>query len=102
MLDVARYFDLGYNEIVGAYPDIDPWLPSPGEEIFTELSIPTWWVLPKSNSEGIVVNIPEMRLYYFPPLDKKLNNPPGSLGREKGRETILSRAKKVSSSQEKE
>ena len=87
LLDIARYFDLGFNEIVGAYPDIDPWLPSPGEEIFTELSIPTWWVLPKSGSEGIVVNIPEMRLYYFPPMDKRLSNRvvitlPVGLGRE--------------------
>lgn len=87
LLDIARYFDLGYNEIVGAYPDIDPWLPSPGEEIFTELSIPTWWVLPRSGNEGVVVNIPEMRLYYFPPLDKRLNNRmvitlPVGLGRE--------------------
>jgi len=87
LLDIARYFDLGYNEIVEAYPDIDPWLPGPREEIFTELSVPTWWVLPKSGNEGIVVNIPEMRLYYFPPLDKRLNNRvvvtlPVGLGRE--------------------
>src|SRR5262245_58358723 len=87
LLDIARYFDLGFNEIMGAYPDMDPWLPSSNDGIFTELSIPTWWVLPKSGNEGIVVNIPEMRLYYFPPLDKKLNNRvvvtlPVGLGRE--------------------
>ncbi len=83
LLDIARYFDLGFNEIAGPYPDIDPWLPTPGDE----LSIPTWWVLPRSGNEGIVVNIPEMRLYYFPPLEKKLNNRvvitlPVGLGRE--------------------
>jgi L,D-transpeptidase ErfK/SrfK len=83
LLDIARYFDLGFNEIAGAYPDIDPWLPNPGDE----LSIPTWWVLPRSGNEGIVVNIPEMRLYYFPPMDKKLTNRvvitlPVGLGRE--------------------
>ena len=83
LLDVARYFDLGFNEIAGAYPDIDPWLPPPGDE----LSVPTWWVLPKSGNEGIVVNIPEMRLYYFPPLEKRLSNRvvitlPVGLGRE--------------------
>jgi L,D-transpeptidase ErfK/SrfK len=83
LLDIARYFDLGYNEIIGAYPDIDPWLPTPGDE----LSIPTFWVLPKSGYEGVVVNIPEMRLYYFPPLEKKVNNRivitlPVGLGRE--------------------
>lgn len=86
LLDVARYFDLGFNEIVGAYPDIDPWLPAPADRT-DEISVPTWWVLPKSGNEGIVVNIPEMRLYYFPPLEKKLSNRvvitlPVGLGRE--------------------
>ena len=83
LLDIARYFDLGYNEIIGAYPDVDPWLPPAGDE----LSIPTFWVLPKSGYEGVVVNIPEMRLYYFPPLEKKINTRivitlPVGLGRE--------------------
>ena len=62
LLDVARYFDLGFNELAAVYPEIDPWLPTPGNE----LSIPTWWVLPQSGHQGLVVNIPEMRLYYFP------------------------------------
>jgi L,D-transpeptidase ErfK/SrfK len=86
LLDIARYFDLGFNEIVGAYPDIDPWLPAPKDRT-DEISVPTWWVLPKSGNEGIVVNIPEMRLYYFPPLEKKISNRvvitlPVGLGRE--------------------
>ena len=63
LLDVARYFDLGYNELVNLYPDMDPWLPQVGET----LTLPTFWALPKSGNEGVVVNIPEMRLYYFPP-----------------------------------
>ncbi len=87
LLDVARYFDLGFNEIAGAYPDIDPWLPTPNDDIATEISLPTWWALPKSANEGVVVNIPEMRMYYFPPLEKRLTNRsvitlPVGLGRE--------------------
>jgi len=66
LLDVARYFDLGYNELVQVYPDMDPWLPPVGET----LTVPTFWTLPKSGNEGVVVNIPEMRLYYFPPRQK--------------------------------
>jgi L,D-transpeptidase ErfK/SrfK len=66
LLDVARYFDLGYNELVQVYPDMDPWLPPVGET----LTLPTFWTLPKSGNEGVVVNIPEMRLYYFPPRQK--------------------------------
>lgn len=83
LLDIARYFGLGYNEIIGAHPKMDPWLPPAGEAMV----IPTFWVLPKSGYEGIVVNIPEMRLYYFPPLERGLSNRivitlPVGLGRE--------------------
>jgi len=62
ILDIARYFDLGYNELHEAYPGIDPWLPPKGEIV----TVPTFWVIPPSGYEGVVVNIPEMRLYYFP------------------------------------
>ena len=64
LLDIARYFDLGFNEIRAAHPQLDTWLP----EVGSEIRLPTFWVLPKTRSAGvnIVVNIPEMRLYYFP------------------------------------
>ncbi len=61
MLDVGRHFDLGYNEMIAANPGVDPWLPPIGEVLL----IPTEYVLPESSYQGIVVNIPEMRLYYF-------------------------------------
>jgi L,D-transpeptidase ErfK/SrfK len=61
MLDVGRHFDLGYNEMIAANPGVDPWLPPTGEVLL----IPTEYVLPESSNQGIVVNIPEMRLYYF-------------------------------------
>ena|SRR5438445_461388 len=61
MLDVGRHFDLGYNEMVAANPGVDPWLPPVGEVLL----IPTEYVLPEASHQGIVVNIPEMRLYYF-------------------------------------
>ena len=67
LLDIARYFDLGYNELVTVYLNVDPWVPDPGET----LQLPTIWVLPQSRFQGIVVNIPEMRLYYFPPATTK-------------------------------
>jgi L,D-transpeptidase ErfK/SrfK len=63
LLDVARWFDLGYNEIVEANPGVDPMIPPVGAEV----RVPTEWVLPCCTREGIVVNIPEMRLYYFRP-----------------------------------
>jgi L,D-transpeptidase ErfK/SrfK len=60
-LDVARYYGLGYQEIEEANPGVDPWVPPPGQIIL----LPTEWVLPDTEYNGIVVNIPEMRLYYF-------------------------------------
>jgi L,D-transpeptidase ErfK/SrfK len=62
-LDIARFYDLGYNEISEANPGVDPWIPKPGQVIL----LPTAWVLPDAEPKGVVVNIPEMRLYYFRP-----------------------------------
>ena len=61
LLDVARWYDLGYNEIVAANPGVDPWVPPPG----TDLVVPTAFVLPCCDYDGIVVNLPEMRLYQY-------------------------------------
>jgi L,D-transpeptidase ErfK/SrfK len=61
LLDVARYFDLGWNEIIDANPYIDPWVPPAGATIL----LPTEWVLPCCSYDGVVVNIPEMRLFFF-------------------------------------
>ena len=65
--DLARYFDLGYNEIILANPGADEWTP---ERSGDPIEVPTEWVLPCCRYEGIVVNIPEMRLYYYPPRAK--------------------------------
>ncbi len=62
LLDIAREFDLGYNQIVAANPDIDPWVPAKGSLVLVPLSL----VLPQGRiGSGIVVNLAEMRLYYF-------------------------------------
>ncbi len=60
--DIAREWGLGYKEIVRANPDVDPWLPGAG----TKVILPSQFVLPQAPREGIVINISEMRLYYFP------------------------------------
>lgn len=59
--DVARHLGLGINEVQNAYPELDVWLPPEGESV----PFPTFWILPESDRQGVVVNIPEMRLYYF-------------------------------------
>jgi len=60
--DLARRYGLGYEEILRANPGVDTWLPGEG----TTIVIPGQRLLPPSVREGIVVNLPEHRLYYFP------------------------------------
>ncbi|MEO6079788.1 MAG: L,D-transpeptidase family protein [Steroidobacteraceae bacterium] len=62
--DIARRFNVGYEEIVRANPGVDPWLPGAGREVV----VPTQFVLPFAERKGIVVNIAAMRIYYFPPV----------------------------------
>ena len=63
LLDLARRHSVGYEEIVKANPGLDPWLPGAG----TDVLLPKERILPRARREGIVVNLPEHRLYYFAP-----------------------------------
>ena len=62
LIDVARRSGLGFEEIVNANPGVDPWLPGAG----TVVRLPLQRLLPDAPREGIVVNLPEHRLYYYP------------------------------------
>ena len=64
--DIARRFNVGYEEIVRANPKVDPWIPGEG----TEIIVPSQFILPNAPREGIVINVPQMRLFYFPPVKK--------------------------------
>ena len=63
LIEIARRFDLGYNEITDANPGVDPFIPEKGRTI----DIPTSWVSPevKPHYNGILINLSENRLYYF-------------------------------------
>lgn len=60
--DLARYFDLGYNEIQDANPGVDEWIPGHFDK---PMIVPQQFVLPNGSYNGIVINVPEMRLYYY-------------------------------------
>lgn len=64
LIEIARTFSIGQDEIVSANPNVDRWLPAEGAAIL----LPTLYILPDAPRNGIVLNIPEMRLYYFPPV----------------------------------
>jgi L,D-transpeptidase ErfK/SrfK len=61
-MDIARDHSLGYDEILEANPSVDRWLPGDG----TPVMLPTRYILPDAPREGIVLNLAEKRLYYYP------------------------------------
>ncbi len=66
LTDIARRFNVGYEEIVRANPKVDPWLPGVGREIV----VPTQFVLPDAPHTGVVINIAAMRIFYYPPVKR--------------------------------
>jgi L,D-transpeptidase ErfK/SrfK len=64
LTDIARRFNVGYEEIVRANPKVDPWLPGEGREIV----IPSQFILPDAPRTGLVINIAAMRIFYYPPV----------------------------------
>jgi L,D-transpeptidase ErfK/SrfK len=63
--DFARRYGLGHDEIVAANPGVDPWLPGAG----TRVVLPTRFVLPDAPRQGIVLNLPALRLFYYPQVE---------------------------------
>ncbi|HJV66463.1 MAG TPA: L,D-transpeptidase family protein [Geomonas sp.] len=80
LIEMAREYDMGYDEMVAANPGVDPILPPPG----TLVVVPGSWILPDvPKKEGIVINLSDMRLYYFtPPKSAWVETFPVGIGRE--------------------
>lgn len=78
--DVAAKYQIGLIAMLEANPGTDPYLPKAG----TVLTIPSQMLLPDTKREGIVVNLAELRLYYYPKGEDKVIVYPigiGQLGR---------------------
>jgi L,D-transpeptidase ErfK/SrfK len=75
---LAERYNLGYVKLVDANPEVDPWLPGDG----TPIVLPFKHVLPDIDRSGIVINLPEYRLYYFPPDGGFVVTFPIGIGRE--------------------
>lgn len=76
--DIARDNDLGYTEITETNQQVDPWLPGEG----TTVVLPTQFILPPGSREGIVINLAELRLYYYPKGENRVITHPLGIGRE--------------------
>ncbi|HEX3843917.1 MAG TPA: L,D-transpeptidase family protein [Steroidobacteraceae bacterium] len=62
LLDLARKYSVGYWEIQEANPKVDMWLPGQG----TDLTIPGRFIVPPVEHKGIIINLPQHRIFYFP------------------------------------
>jgi L,D-transpeptidase ErfK/SrfK len=64
LVEVGQEHDIGLEELMQANPHIDdPW----ELNSYDKLTIPALFILPSASKKGIVINLAEMRLYYYPP-----------------------------------
>lgn len=62
LLDIGRRYGIGFEAMRMANPGVDIWIPGEG----TEVVIPSRYILPPGPRKGLVINLPEMRIYYYP------------------------------------
>lgn len=60
--DIAQRFRMGFLEVKAANPGVDPWLPEEGSTIV----LPNWHIPPQTMERGVLINLSQMRLYYWP------------------------------------
>ncbi|MGA2027824.1 MAG: L,D-transpeptidase family protein [Syntrophobacteraceae bacterium] len=78
LLDIARRNGLGYNSVELLFPKMDAWIPPKGKRIF----VPTFWVLPPSQHYQLVINVPELRIYFFDQRSSTVQTYPIGIGDE--------------------
>jgi L,D-transpeptidase ErfK/SrfK len=74
----AEAYSMGFRELLSANPGINPWVPGEGREVL----IPGEFILPPGERRGVVVNLAEQRLYYYPPDGRTVVTYPIGIGRE--------------------
>lgn len=93
--DISRRFDLGVYDMIEANPNIDPWFPPEGAMVV----VPTQFILPQGPRVGLILNLAELRLYYFHPDKRTVTTHPIGLGSKKygtpvmGQTTIVNKRK---------
>lgn len=75
---LAENYNVGFFALLAANPNVDPFLLEPGSDIV----IPKQMLLPFGKREGIVINLAELRLYYYPKGEKLVYVFPVGIGRE--------------------
>jgi L,D-transpeptidase YcfS len=75
---LAEQYNVGFFALLAANPDVDPFLPDLG----TVVHIPKQMLLPYGKRDGIVINLSELRLYYYPKGEKLVYVFPVGIGRQ--------------------
>lgn len=91
----AALYGQGFSNMLEANPGVDPFLPKVG----TQLTIPQQLILPDIVRQGIVINVAEMRLYYYPEDSNTVEILPIGIG-QAGRETPRNWVTRVERKQE--
>ena len=76
--DYTDRYEMGFSELEAANPGVDAWLPGAG----TDVVLPARYILPPGPRTGIVINLPEYRLYYYPKNKPVVYTYPLGIGRE--------------------
>ena len=77
--DVARHFGLGYNDITAANTGVSAWTPQPNSRVL----LPLQFIVPDAPRKGIVLNVANMRMFYYPKKDRnKVYTYPVGIGRD--------------------
>ena len=77
LLEIGQRYEMGFEELKWANPNVNTWTPGAN----TPVIIPSQYVLPSAAREGIIINLPEMRAFYFPKKANEVRIYPISAGR---------------------
>ncbi len=78
LCEIGRRYDVGVYEMIEANPTVNPWIPPAGSVVL----IPTQFILPSGPRTGIVLNLAEMRLYYYDPVKPIVTTYPIGIGKK--------------------
>lgn len=76
--DLARHFGLGFTDITIANPRLDPWVLNENQEVL----LPLQFILPDAQRDGIVLNLANMRMFYYPKNQNRVLTFPVGIGRD--------------------
>lgn len=76
--DLARHFGLGFTDITIANPRLEPWALPENQQVL----LPLQFILPEASRKGVVLNLANMRMFYYPKDGQKVLTYPVGIGRD--------------------